>query len=218
MKCSTHFDSGITGKKEGYKIGKDDTLAGIGVGRRKKHRYAAIVREDMVPYGVVRFIAHHEDVFVGGVNGNDFSAILQIREDNETNEKGRIGIGLGNWFRNQRRRNRREKEEGKDENEHKRGNEKTSKRDLLNGVALPFLALQFIECLEESLRIRETERKDATLGIVEKGVRAVDLEPVNDVQRRGRDCPVENLVNLKEEGDVAVALSIVGRKKDQQRR
>ena len=87
-----------------YEVRKDDALARVRVGGGEKHRDAAVVGEDVVPDGVVRSVAHHEDVLVGGVDGNDFSVELLISCDEETNEKGGVNGSLGDWLRNQRGR------------------------------------------------------------------------------------------------------------------
>lgn len=66
--------------------------------------------------------------------------------------------------------------------------------------------------------MKGNESTDATLGIVENRMRTVNFEPVNDVERCGRDGPIERLMDLEEEGNVAVALDITERKRNVRRR
>lgn len=140
-------------RREGkrHEIGKDDALASVRVGGGEKHRDAAVVGEDAVPDGIVGGVTHHKNVFVGGVNGDDFSIELSIKNSEETNKKRGVNRGLGDWFRNQRGRDGREEKERKNENEHEQRDEKTAERNLLDGVALSLFAFQLVECLKESL-------------------------------------------------------------------
>ena len=66
--------------------------------------------------------------------------------------------------------------------------------------------------------MKREESTNATLGVVEKRMRTVDFEPVDDVERCGRNGPVERLMDLEEEGNVAVALDITERKRNVRRR
>ena len=50
--------------------------------------------------------------------------------------------------------------------------------------------------------MKREESTNATLGVVENRMRTVDFEPVNDVERCGRNGPVERLMDLEEEGNV----------------
>ena len=66
--------------------------------------------------------------------------------------------------------------------------------------------------------MKREESTNATLGVVENRMRTVDFEPGNDVERCGRNGPVERLMDLEEEGNVAVALDITERKRNVRRR
>lgn len=66
--------------------------------------------------------------------------------------------------------------------------------------------------------MKREESTNATLGVVENRMRTVYFEPVNDVERCGRNGPVERLMDLEEEGNVAVALDITERKRNVRRR
>ena len=66
--------------------------------------------------------------------------------------------------------------------------------------------------------MKREESTNATLGVVENRMRTVDFEPVNDVEGCGRNGPVERLMDLEEEGNVAVALDITERKRNVRRR
>lgn len=66
--------------------------------------------------------------------------------------------------------------------------------------------------------MKREESTNATLGVVENRMRTVDFEPVDDVERCGRNGPVERLMDLEEEGNVAVALDITEKKRNVRRR
>ena len=56
------------------------------------------------------------------------------------------------------------------------------------------------------------QRTHSALGVVENGVDDVHLEPVDEVERGVVDGPVEDLVHLEEEGNVAVELGVRARR------